>query len=210
MISKLSVKEFQQRIFRFEKRYVEDWKSWIATSAHNKPSKLAAILRKWQACRQNTMRRVRSDKLHEPPYIEDLIDAAEKPMQALVSFEVNKPDSFSIEIFNHFSELWNIFEGLPYKGKAHNGKAGIAGISKAVLLLSDGRIGPAFDSNVRANLQLNNLVNAKHWYDALREVSKDIQAFETKNDISIINATPQEFQELNIGRIYDMALGPGD
>ncbi len=209
MISELSIKEFQQRINRFDRKYVDDWLSWLDVATDDKPDKLGAILRKWQACRPNTMRRTKTENLHESPYLEDLIDKANDSLQELQLFEISKPDSFSHETSNHLSELWGIFENLSYKGKSRSGKAGVVGISKAVLLLSDGRIGPAFDSEVRGHLGLNDILNAKQWFNALRKVSKDIQCFESTNEIKIKDAAPQEFQHLYNGRIYDMALGPG-
>jgi len=209
MISGLTVKEFQQKTLRFDTKYVDDWNRWLQVESEDRPEQFGSILRKWQACRPNKMRRTSVANLHEAPYIDDLMETASHSINALAAFELNDFSKFSVAIFEHLSVLWDIFENLSYTGKARNGKAGAVGISKAVLLLSDGHIGPAFDSEVRTHLGIKEITNAKQWFNALQIVAKDIQSFEAKNDTTIKNAAPEEFKDLNIGRIYDMALGPG-
>ena len=44
-----------------------------------------------------------------------------------------------------------------------NGTASCVGITKAVMLLTDGRIGPALDSQVRLNLGVAKPINAEEW-----------------------------------------------
>lgn len=209
MISELTVEQFQQKILRFDTKYVDDWNMWLQVETDNRPELFGSILRKWQACRPNTMRQTTKANLHEPPYIEDLIEKASYPINALAAIKLNDFSKFSIDIFKHISALWDIFENLSFKGRAHKGKAGAVGISKAVLLLSDGCIGPAFDSEVRTHLGIKEITNAKQWFKSLQLVAKDIQSFEMKNNTTIKDAAPEAFKGLNIGRIYDMALGPG-
>ena len=49
----------------------------------------------------------------------------------------------------------------------------------ASMLITNGRIGPAFDSIVRRKLGLNaHLKSSDEWITVLREISRDIQGFE--------------------------------
>jgi hypothetical protein len=209
MISELTVEGFQQKILRFDRKYVDDWNRWLQVKAENRSEQFGSILRNWQACRPNKMRQTSAANLHEAPYIDDLMEQASHSISALAAFELNDFSKFSEDIFKHISVLWDIFENLSYTGKARKGKAGAVGISKAVLLLSDGHIGPAFDSEVRTHLGIKEITNAKQWFKAIQIVAQDIQSFEAKNNTTIKNSAPEEFKGLNIGRIYDMALGPG-
>jgi len=210
-IALLTIKQFQARIHRFDNRYVEHWRQLHHTfhNSENMPKVFGSILRKWQACRPNKMRRTKYDGLHEPPYLEDLLMQSNQHIYTLRNFCMRSENSLTPETIAALSHLWAIFKNLSYSGRARNGLAGIVGISKAVLLLTDGRVGPAFDAKVRGNLHITTPQNAQQWIDALKIVMGDIQKFEERNHITLQNAAPHAFQELNCGRIYDMALGPG-
>ncbi len=54
--------------------------------------------------------------------------------------------------------LWRTFADLP-----SSGVASCVGITKAVMLVSDGRIGPAFDSQVRERLGLPRPTTSREW-----------------------------------------------
>jgi len=88
--------------------------------------------------------------------------------------------------------------------------AGVVGISKAVLFLTDGRVGPAFDSEVRKHLGISEPESAAEWIHALDLANQDIRAFQEANNCTFRQAAPQHFSHLHAGRIYDMALGPGN
>jgi hypothetical protein len=208
-IANLTAAEFQARVNRFAATYVDDWNCWLNTQRDARPRQFGVILRRWQACRPNRMRRTQAENLHTPPYLENLINQAMQHIQQLQCFDIRDDASYSLENCEALIELWGIFENLSYHGRARNGLAGVVGISKAVLLLTDGRVGPAFDSEVRGHLQTGNIPNAREWIKALQIASKDIQAFEHKNKTTIQQAVPQDHAGLNSGRIYDMALGPG-
>jgi hypothetical protein len=101
---------------------------------------------------------------------------------------------------------------LSFEGKKktkRKGLAGVVGISKAVLLLTKGAIGPAFDSEVRKKLCLCEPENANQWIEAIEIAARDIHAFQIRNQCTLQEAAPLRFKSLNTGRIYDMALGPG-
>lgn len=208
-IAHLTVEEFQERINRFAQQYVDDWNGWLNAQPNARAEQLGVILRRWQACRPNRMRRTQAENLHGAPYLEDLINQAAQHLQALQNFDIRNNASFSPQNCGSLIQLWDIFQNLSYYGRARNGLAGVVGISKAILLLTNGRVGPAFDSEVRRHLGLGNIANANEWINALCTASRDIQAFEANNQTTLQHATPHPHARLQSGRIYDMALGPG-
>jgi hypothetical protein len=210
-IRNFSIQQFQERLNRFEISYINDWNEWIDSCNHNFEVAyiFGIILRRWQACRPNSMRRSQNENDHEPPYLEHLLHRSSVFVDNLVAFDLRNINSFCDDSEHSLNQLWNIFTDLSYRGKARNGKTGVVGISKAVLLLTKGRVGPAFDSKVRQNLCINAINNAQQWINALKYVSKDIISLEQNNNCSIYDATPNRFSTLQVGRIYDMALGPG-
>jgi hypothetical protein len=155
------------------------------------------------------MRRSKCDPEHGPPYLEDLIAEANPPIQALRDFEMSRLGSFTRQTETALEQLWSIFQSLSYQGRSRNGLAGAVGISKAVLLLTEGRVGPAFDSEVPSELGIRKLENADQWILALKVASRDIHAFETANQCTLQEAAPIRFAAMQSGRIYDLALGPG-
>jgi hypothetical protein len=205
-----TVEQFQARIDRFPDGYVKDWESWItlASSAANRAQLLGEILRTWQACRPNAMRRDKASAQHEPPFLEDLIDEATIDLAAMAAFDISSKGAFSAENQTRLKNLWKIFRELAYAGEVRNGRAGAVGISKAVLLLSRGHIGPAFDKEVRDSLGLSDIDNSEYWIKALKNVNQDIRQFEKKNSTTILAAAPSRFAGMPAGRLYDMALGP--
>lgn len=207
-IANLTILEFQTRINRFSERYIEDWNSWLNTQPNRRSQQLGIVLRRWQACRPNSMRRTLAENQHDSPYLEDLINEANTYIEVLKKFDIRNEASFSNNSRQAITELWRIFERLSYRGRARNGLAGNVGISKAVLLLTDGRVGPAFDREVKRHLGTGVIENADQWINALRVSSRDIQEFEYKNQTTIQLAAPFQHIDLNSGRIYDMALGP--
>jgi hypothetical protein len=208
-IANITVEEFQRRINRFDQSYVTDWNSWIAVQPDKRTAVFGKILRRWQACRPNGMRRERAEQKHDGPFLDDMINNSVHCLQALQNFDIRVQASFTQQACDSLVQLWDIFKDLSYHGKVRGGRAGIVGISKAVLLLTEGRVGPAFDSKVRTHLGLGRIENANEWICALQVVSRDIQQFEAANQLTLQQATPQQHAGLSNGRIYDMALGPG-
>ena len=99
--------------------------------------------------------------------------------------------------------LWSTFRRLSIERPAS-----CVGISKAVLLLTDGRIGPSLDSRVRAGMRIERFDLAGEWLTVLTGVSEDIRAFAQATGMSIQDAAPEAFRHLAPGRLYDMAFGP--
>src|SRR5438105_5296354 len=147
-IANLDVAGFHDRILRFNTSYVRGWRLWMSVmqGQRNVGPPLGRVLRRWQACRPNRMRRPQVEAKHDPPYLEDLIADANPSVVALLDFDVRILASFTPPAERALERLWSVFESLSYHGKARNSLAGAVGISKAVMLLTEGRVGPAFDS----------------------------------------------------------------
>ncbi len=208
-IARDSVAEFQHKVATFRTVYIENWNDWLAVRSAAHPAAFGQILRKWQACRPNRMRRDAAANLHTPPYLDDLLLLAAPHVAKLSRFDI--ADAAALDNPAHVTALdtlWHVFEQLSYSGKARSGLAGSVGISKAVMLATDGKVGPAFDSNVRKALKLGKITTLAQWHTALRTVNLDIQAFERATGGTFAAARPDAFAALENGRIYDMALGP--
>ena len=80
-------------------------------------------------------------------------------------------------------------------------------ITKSILLVTDGRIGPAFDSTVRTRLRLERPRYSTDWIGAVDLIADDLAAFESRHG-PLAEAVPKRFRHLAVGRLYDMALGP--
>lgn len=201
-IAQYTVTEFQNLVAGLNSKYISDWNKWISTPTLDRPEMLGKTLRKWQACRPNRMRR-RLDELKK------IVDDSSVQIAALGTFNI--ADQRSLENHIHIDAitmLWDVLEELSFTGRARNGKAGVVGISKAVMLLTDGRVGPAFDSKVRKAIKLRDIKNSAAWLNALKTVNHDIQQFEQVHNTTFSAAKPSNYAHLNNGRIYDMALGP--
>lgn len=208
-IARDTIETFRRKVDSFSSSYVEDWNAFIGTHPSARPAELGRVLRRWQACRPNTMRRHAASALHQAPYLDDLISAAAPHVEALSTFDIANSASFETAAFTTaLAHLWDVFEQLSYQGRVRNGLAGSVGISKAVMLVTSGQVGPAFDSEVRGALKVGKINNFAQWHNALVVVNADIQAFQQANGISFSEAKPPRFAKLNNGRVYDMALGP--
>lgn len=202
-----SVADLRARIARFRPRYVRHWTEWLATPDAERASALKRTLGRWQACRGNSLRPVAD--------IQTLLDDARPHITALAGFELRRVSSFDRRALAALGALWALFQRLSYarpnpdrkRPAPRGGVAGAVGISKAALLVTDGRVGPAFDSQVCRKLRVGAISNAEDWIAAMRFVSEDIASFESKNGMTLQDAAG--LPRIQSGRIYDMALGPG-
>ncbi len=206
----LSSGQVRKHLEEFAPRYIDDWKAWLSVKSQENVCAVATefgrILRRWQACRPNRMRRTKLEGGHAGLYLDDLIARAQEPLGALRAFECCSAIAPSHR--EALRALWRIFTDLSYLGKARNGHAGVVGISKAVLLLTEGRVGPAFDSKVRGNLKTGKIGTADAWIASLQRVGDDIMQFEKRNKCRLRNVVPRKFAGFHCGRIYDMVFGP--
>lgn len=127
-IANLTIQDFQGLVNRFAAQYVGDWNCWLNTQPNARPRQLGIVLRRWQACRPNRMRRTLAENLHDAPYLDDLINQAAQPLQVLQNFDIRDGNSLSNQNCQALNELWNIFQNLSYHGRVRNGLAGIVGI----------------------------------------------------------------------------------
>ena len=208
-IAKDTVETFRRKVESFSTSYIEDWNDWIRTGSCARPAQLGRILRRWQACRPNRIRRDAASAVHQGPYLDDLLADAAPHLAALSTFDIAAPAALEAAgVDTALEHLWKVFEQLSYHGRARQGLAGSVGISKGVMLATDGRVGPAFDSVVTGELRIGKIANAAQWRGALAAVNADIRAFEQANGISFADAKPPQYAMLSNGRVYDMALGP--
>lgn len=164
----------------------------------------ASTLRSWQATRPLRMRRCRAEATHDGPHIEDLLDEADWHLAVLGGLTVADLDDARPDQIAALHGLCSTFLRLPQAGAAT-----CVGITKAVLLVSVGRIGPAFDSTVRNQLGLKrHLKSSDEWVEVLRLVGRDIRRFEQRHG-DFRRVVPGQFTHYEVGRLYDMLLGPG-
>lgn len=202
----MSVDSVRDKILQFNSGYGDDWQLWLTANPDDRLELFGKIMRKWQACRPNTMRRPRSTASHNPPYLDDVLTSAEPILDQCRSFVLGETP-ISADFCQILAHLWSTFSELSFGNRTKTGKAGGVSISKATLLLSFGRIGPAFDSKVRAQLGLRQIDTVNSWIEALVKVSEDVSAFESKNSLRLTCVVP-DLGHLHAGRLYDMALGP--
>src|SRR5262245_60389615 len=185
-----------------ERHRDDDWTSWLGSAADSRAALFGSLLRKWQATRPFAMRRVRGEAAHEPPFLDDLLALAMKEVPTLgdlgvVDIAARTPDQAAA-----LARLWNLFRQLPTSGVAT-----CVGITKAVLLVTDGRIGPALDSQIRRALHAARASTCDEWLAFLQDVAEDVEAFEAAHG-PLAQAAPVRWKHLGYGRLYDMALGP--
>ena len=156
-----SVQQFKNRVARFNPKYASDWTVWLTAPAPDRSREMKRILGRWQACRGNTLRDAYGSPttVHCPPYIDDLLALAQPHIATLGPFDIRLAGSFTAPACNAILALWSIFEQLSYarlnpkrrRPPPRGGLAGAVGISKATMLVTNGSVGPAFDSKVRRN-----------------------------------------------------------
>lgn len=203
MLAEKKPEDVAARIAGFSMGYVRDWETWLATDGPSMARKFGEILRKWQATRPYPMRRSRAEGGHAPPFVDDLIEEASPHLSLTRDTTVANIHSRPPSEIEALVSLWHIFARLPQREHAS-----CVGRSKAIMLLTQGRIGPALDSNVRRHLGIRRTTSGAEWIELLHEIGSDIQAFEHQNGISLREAVPAQFRGLHVGRIYDMILGP--
>jgi hypothetical protein len=191
----------------FSFKYVEDWNTWSAryfNQCHATTVLFGQILRKWRATRPRAMRRPQEDSLHDPPFLDDLVRDAGTVINQLGSLTVRHLEQATDRELEPLHCLWQVLVRL-----ARSDDASCLGISKAVMLLTYGRIGPAFDSNVRRELMIPKLPQSSiEWVASLRNISSDVNRFESRYGIALESLAPDYARHVAVGRAYDMLVGP--
>src|ERR1700704_6651341 len=76
--------------------------------------------------------------------------------------------------------LWEIFRALPTSGTAN-----AVGITKAVKLVTLGRVGPALDAVVRKRLDIAEPRSGEEWIATRHGISDDLAKFERRNHLRL-------------------------
>ena len=115
--------------------------------------------------------------------MEELLTEAAVFVQELGDFslrEAAKPTARQVRALRF---LWEIFRALPSSGTAN-----AVGITKAVKLVTLGRIGPALDTIVRQRLGIAEPRSGEEWITVLRSISADLATFERRHGIALGDA----------------------
>lgn len=203
VISEKTPAQIAENMLAFSRVYRKDWELWLTTLDDRKVIEFGRILRKWKAVGRRRMRRPRSEAEHAPPFLEDLIEEAEPHLQAIQDLTLADMHHLTGSQVCALTALWRLFTDLPLQGKAYD-----VGITKAVMLLTRGRIGPALDSNVRGRLGIPRIHEPEEWISLLCDLGNDVRVLEEKNDVSLAKVIPPQLRHLGQGRILDMILGP--
>jgi hypothetical protein len=122
---------------RFAPRYLKDWNEWLAAPPAARPELFGRILRRWQAARPLTMRRIAAEAKHAPPYLDDLFELASSttgPVSVLGDLTVLDVASRTYQQDKALKALWDLFSGLTggLGQEEHGGgpiRGGILGLS---------------------------------------------------------------------------------
>lgn len=100
--------------------------------------------------------------------------------------------------------MWQVFEdGLYVEGKASG-----VGVTKAILLVTKGRLGSAFACNVKAKLNAHYVTCPKTYLKAVVAVASELAAFEGREQRTIEDLAVEAGRPAEVGRVVDMVLGP--
>ena len=208
MLADYSPEEISRILEKYESDDAQQWLSWVHLHRSGEPEEISeefsGMLRKWKACRPYRVRRSRKEKAHRAPFMDDILDEAASHLDNLSDFELAGTPVIGDSHARSLGNLRNIFKHLCYKDSPDEGKAGIVGISKATMMLTDGRIGPVFDSIVREKLKTGDIPDAESWIAALEAVGEDIHRFEVDNGCSLRECIPAHLSEFHTGMIYDI------
>lgn len=202
MLATWTADDLRAALDRFNPKYIADWQRWMETPADERPEAFVRTMGRWQATRPYSMRRLRRRRAeHEPPYIEDLIEEGARLLSAFDGFRLGE-NRLGSSHRRALAQVWQVFRRL-----RQNDQGSCVAISKAVLLLTEGQVGPALDKTVRQALGVSHVTDAGAWADLLSDVSLDVLTFEAKHG-RLQDVVQPHFRHLASGRIYDMALGP--
>ncbi len=198
--------EVLELIKGFDRKYVDHWSEWLCVSQScdfqvapipmSVAMKFGEIMRKWQACRP---RACRSDT-----ELQATLNSATEPLKRMGSANLRCFQAPDEVLTDTICRLWSIFEGGLCLGR----NAKVVGISKAILLVTKGRIGPAFDSNVKTALNAWYVKDCGTYIKALGEISGELAGFEARERTTLGDLSKQAGRPADVGRALDMVLGP--
>ncbi len=201
--------EITAALYQFPNTYVRDWSTWRhicsvqSMSSQVTVGEFGEILRSWQATRPRSMRRPRNEATHQAPFLEDLVAQALPYVESLNRTTIRDAIDFEPYQIEALTALWSIFLNLTATEHAT-----CVGVTKAILLLTQGQIGPAFDKTVRSSLSISKPLTAHEWLGYLQSISHDIKMFESKHGVMLEELVPAAWGPIAVGRVYDMVAGP--
>lgn len=203
----------RERIRQFDESYKRDWQKWMAVatvhplSSAGTAAQFRATLCAWQAVRARVKGRTvlpcRAGADDGTLCVDDLLAESAAIVPQLGDFSLREAAAPSQRQRRALHLLWEVFRALPTVGVA---KA--VGITKAIKLVTLGRVGPAFDSVARDNMGVDEPATGDEWVDALRAIAKDLAAFERRHQISLESLVEERWAPIAVGRAYDMVVGP--
>jgi hypothetical protein len=205
-LARLSKTEAVANISNFRLEYVHHGKEWMYASKSLRDrgerflveyaSAFRHTLGRWQACRPKPMR-------SEVALVETLKSAAPW-LELLQTSDLRSFRLPNTERERALGELREVFK----KGLCARGEPSVVGISKAILLVTEGRIGPALDSNVKARLGVFSVPGPTRLVQVLRFVAADLCMFECTHGVTVESLVPSERGPVAVGGAVDMILGP--
>jgi hypothetical protein len=211
--SKLTDSEAHERMRMFSVAYKQDWKDWVAVAGEVRSdadvvaAAFRRVLRRWSAVRSRMKGRVvrhcRTSADADDLCLDDLIAEARPFLNELGTLSLRDVSSLTHRQERALRMLWEIFRDLPTHGSAN-----AVGITKAVKLLTLGRIGPAFDAVVCRNIQVQAPCSADEWIAALGAISEDLRYFERRSERRLEDLVEPAWRPVAVGRAFDMLAGP--
>ncbi len=151
---------------------------------------------KWQACRPKALR--------SGSELQFMLTSALEPLKALALADLRCFRSPTQFLKDAICSLWQVFQD----GLCMQGDATEVGVTKAILLVTKGRLGPAFDSNVKSKLKASYVIDAKTYLKAIAALATELAGFEDREQKSIEDLAAMAGRPAGVGRVIDMILGP--
>ena len=207
MLQALTTPHVLERINAFDGRYVNHCRDWMRVTEgcdfQSVPITIAIaktfrrIMHKWIACGLYKA-------LRGPTEILCTLHSATEPLRVMgPSVDLRSFEAPGKPLADAMCSLWQIFQD----GLCAQGKATEVGITKAILLVTKGRIGPAFDSNVKTELKAWYVSDCKSYLKALANVAGELAAFEAREG-SLEELAAKAGRRAAVGRVVDMVFGP--
>jgi hypothetical protein len=201
LLRNLTPDQVTARIRAFSSSYRLDWRNWTNALTHGLESASTMqlfedVLKKWNSCRKRGG--VRQG-------LALLINNANGPLTELGNTDLRalrRPSDCQRAAIRH---LWDLIQPCLCLTKP----ASEVGISKAIMLLTRGRIGPALDESVRTEFNLPRIDDAGTLLAVYGAIAEDLAGFEDEHG-QIDKCFPAEWNGAipAIGRIVDMIAGP--
>jgi len=192
--------EVLERIKGFNSRYVADWRKWlrvteacdfqVAPIPIEVAEEFKQIMARWQACGRYQLLRCAAE-------LQGTLDFATASITLMGSANLRCFQAPDEVLTDAICSLWRIFEG----GLCLKRHATEVGVSKAILLVTKGRIGPAFDSTVKTQLNAWHVMDCQTYIGALGEIARNLAGFEGRESRTLESLAEQAGRAACVGRV---------